>query len=171
MQRSQITDPVDACPEQSKTLHFQAPHRFEMPSCETLKKVISCAYQASLQTDEQRPVTFRLIYGAADAFPRNQDPRGLHSFEFAHTLPFEPFELRKVSAAAAYHRSLIGIFIDRQRLSIWGAVHSGVRWLKVLQGGRADNIRSPLIVDGQYLGTGIVSIRPAIYGVAGTHAN
>ena len=109
-----------------------------MPSCETLKKVISCAYQASLQTDEQRQVTFRLIYGAPDAFPRNEEPHGLHCFEFANTLPFEPFELRKLSSAAAYHRSLIGLFTDRQGLSIWGTVHSGVRWLKALQRGRAE---------------------------------
>jgi hypothetical protein len=110
----------------------------ELPSCAVLRKILSCAYQASLQTDEQRPVTFRLIYGTPEAFSRFERPNGLHSFEFADKLPFDPFELRKLSAAAAYHRSLIGVSMDQQGLIIWGTVHSGPRWLKALQGGRAD---------------------------------
>ena len=124
--------------------HFQSAPGFAMPSCETLKRIISCAYQASLQTDENRPVTFRLIFGAPGAFPRNQAPHGLHCFEFAQTLPFDALELRKLSSAAAYHRSLIGIFLDQQQeLRIWGCVHSGPRWLKALQGGRANVFEMP----------------------------
>lgn len=117
---------------------FQSEQGLELPSCAILSKIISCAYQASLQTDEQRPVTFRLVYATPAAFARYDRPNGLHCFEFADKLPFEPFELQKLSAAAAYYRSLIGIFSDPQGVMIWGTVHSGPRWLKALQGGRAD---------------------------------
>src|SRR5438128_2405907 len=58
---------------------FPSSRGFEMPSCDVLKKIISCAYQASLKTDEQRPVTFRLIFGAPGAYPRNQGPHELHT--------------------------------------------------------------------------------------------
>src|SRR5271163_1376899 len=88
---------------------FQSAPGFEIPSCATLKRIISCAYQASLQTDEQRPVTFRLILGAPQAFPQDQGPNGLECFEFTNTLPFTPYEIRKLSPAIVYHRSLIGI--------------------------------------------------------------
>jgi len=118
--------------------HSQSVRGFELPSAETLKKIISSAYQASLQTDERRPVTFRLIFGEPGSFPRNHGPQGLHCFEFADTLPFDALELRKLSSAAAYYRSLIGICVENQRLRIWGCVHSGPRWLKALQGGRAE---------------------------------
>jgi hypothetical protein len=111
-----------------------------------LRKIISCAYQASLQTDEQRPVTFRLIYGTPSGFSQYERANGLHCFEFADKLPFDPFELRKLSAAAAYHRSLIGIYMDQKGLIIWGTVHSGPRWLKALQGGRADVPEMPPVL-------------------------
>jgi hypothetical protein len=125
------------------TRHLVLVRGLEMPKLETLKKIISCAYQASLQSDEQRPVTFRLIYGAPSAFPRSQGPQGLHCFQFEQSLPFESFELRKLSSAAKYHRSLIGIYADQQGLRIWGTVHSGPRWLKALQGGRAEAPHMP----------------------------
>lgn len=119
--------------------HFQLTQGFEMPSCSTLEAILSCAYQASIQTDEQRQVTFRLIFGDPRAFPKYETIDGLHSFVFANSLPFDAIELKKLSSAAVYHRSLIGIFVDKQQeLRIWGCVHSGPRWLKALQGGRAN---------------------------------
>ncbi|MDR3613139.1 MAG: hypothetical protein P4L53_06215 [Candidatus Obscuribacterales bacterium] len=136
---AEFTLPLLQAAQARSDSQFQAIDGFSMPSCETLEKIISCAYQASLQTDERRPVTFRLIFGAPNAFPRNQTPDGLYCFEFADTLPFDALEVAKLSSAATYHRSLIGIFLDeRQELRIWGCVHSGPRWLKALQGGRVN---------------------------------
>jgi hypothetical protein len=136
---AEFTLPLLQAAQPKTNSQFQTINGFPMPSCETLERIISCAYQASLQTDERRSVTFRLIFGSPSAFPQNQTPQGLHCFEFANTLPFDPLELAKLSSAATYHRSLIGIFLnEKQELRIWGCVHSGPRWLKALQGGRAN---------------------------------
>ncbi len=137
---------------------FQPAHGFELPSCQTLRKIISCAYQASLQTDEQRPVTFRLIFGTPSALPRNQGPGGLHCLELVDSLPFDSFQLRKLSSAASYHRSLIGIFVDEQGLRIWGTVHSGPRWLKALQGGRTEVAEMPPALVLRVTGPGRIEI-------------
>jgi len=149
--------PLLECEEAKTASRSRSAHGFEMPICETLKKIISCAYQASLHTDEQRPVTFRLIFGAPDAFP-DQGPHGLHGFEYVDRLPFESFEPRKLSAAAAYHRSLIGLNIDHQGLGIWGIVHSGPRWLKALQGGRADVPEMPPALVLRVTGPGRIEV-------------
>jgi hypothetical protein len=142
-----------------KSPHFQSARGFEMPTCETLKRIISCAYQASLQTDEQRPVTFRLILGASEAFLQDQVPHGLHCFKFSDTLPFTPYEIRKLSPAIAYHRSLIGIVVDEaQNIRIWGSVHSGPRWLKALQGGRINAPEMPPALVLRVSGPGRIEI-------------
>jgi hypothetical protein len=88
-------------------------------------------------------VTFRLIFGEAGAFPETPGAGGLHCFEFANTLPFDALEIRKLSSAASYHRSLIGVCSVDGELRIWGCVHSGPRWLKALQGGRTNAPEMP----------------------------
>jgi hypothetical protein len=143
---AEFVHPLMQAAQSEAQTDFQPAQGLELPSCAMLRKIISCAYQASLQTDEQRPVTFRLIYGTPSGFSQYERANGLHCFEFADKLPFDPFELRKLSAAAAYHRSLIGIYMDQKGLIIWGTVHSGPRWLKALQGGRADVPEMPPVL-------------------------
>ena len=112
-----------------------------LPEAPLLEEVVSTAYQASLLREEERPVSFRLILcDPADLPADHGPPYGLHRLVFDRPRPFGKHELRRLSPAAAYHRSLIGVRIagqgDEKHLEIWGVVHSGPRWLQNAQGGR-----------------------------------
>ncbi|MEO7109127.1 MAG: putative sensor domain DACNV-containing protein [Polyangiaceae bacterium] len=112
-----------------------------LPSRELLEELVSTAYQASLMRDEERPVSFRVILCDSADLPADRGPpNGLHRLIFDKPRTYGKHELRRLSPAATYHRSLIGVRIAKdengERLEIWGVVHSGPRWLQNAQGGR-----------------------------------
>ena len=56
---------------------------------------------------------------------------------FTTPRPCTEHELRRLSPAVEFYRSLIGVQLDpEQGLQIWGIVHSGPRWLQAVHGGR-----------------------------------
>ncbi|MDQ5812302.1 MAG: hypothetical protein M3358_16510 [Actinomycetota bacterium] len=103
-----------------------------------LQEVFSACYQASLMREEERPVTFRLILCEPELVPtEGGPPTGLQRLEFTAPRPFEVQELRRLSPAASYHRSLIGARLSGGGgLEIWGLVQSGPGWVRTFQGGR-----------------------------------
>jgi hypothetical protein len=109
-----------------------------LPDAAVLERLLSTAYQATLLREEERPVTFRLIFGPPAAYPEEAGPpEGLHRLAFTQPRPFTEHELRRLSPAAKYHRSLVGV--DRGSdgaLVIWGILQSGPRWLDSVRGGR-----------------------------------
>jgi hypothetical protein len=109
-----------------------------LPDLAVLDLLISACYQASLLREEERAVTFRVILCEPERLPtREGPPSGLHPLEFPERRPFDVHELRRLSPAANYYRSLIGVGSDGEGgLRIWGLVHSGPRWLRADQGGR-----------------------------------
>ena len=109
-----------------------------LPDTDTLETLISTCYQASLLREEERAVTFRVILCEPDRLPpREGPPGGIHRLEFPEPRQFDLQEIRRLSPAADYYRSLIGIVWDEEEgLRIWGLVHSGPRWLRADQGGR-----------------------------------
>ena len=109
------------------------------PSHDALARLVQICYQASLLREELRPVTFRLILAEPATFPCDQGPpEGLHCLRFARTRPFNPLEARRLSPAANFYRSLIGVCLDdkTEMPRIWGILHSGLRWLQNVHGGR-----------------------------------
>ena len=109
-----------------------------LPEEGTLEAMISACYQASLLHEEERAVTFRMILCDPELLPPNEGPPGgIHRLEFPEPRRFDIHEIRRLSPAADYYRSLIGVcFDEREGLRIWGLVHSGPRWLREGQGGR-----------------------------------
>ncbi|MDB4941640.1 MAG: uncharacterized protein JWP97_1174 [Labilithrix sp.] len=109
-----------------------------LPEPEAFAELLSTAYQASLLREEERPVSFRLIVAAPQAFPAESGPPdGLQRLVFSRPRPLTPHELRRLSPAAKYHRSLIGIVRDADgQWTIWGILHSGPRWLDDVRGSR-----------------------------------
>jgi hypothetical protein len=109
-----------------------------LPELGTLETLISACYQASLLQEEERAVTFRVILCTPDRLPPNEGPPGgVHRLEFPEPRQFDIQEIRRLSPAADYYRSLIGVYADEEgSLRIWGLVHSGPRWLREGQGGR-----------------------------------
>jgi hypothetical protein len=109
-----------------------------LPDQGALETLISACYQAGLLREEERAVTFRVILCNPDLLPpREGPPGGTHRLEFPRSRPFDVQEIRRLSPAADYYRSLIGVCFDEEEgLRIWGLVHSGPRWLRGGQGGR-----------------------------------
>jgi hypothetical protein len=103
-----------------------------------LESLLSTAYQASLLRDEGRQVIFRLLVAPPEALPAaGGPPNGLHVLRFSERRVCDVTELRRLAAAAPYHRALIGACIDGHgRPALWGVVHVGARWLRVQTGGR-----------------------------------
>ncbi len=109
-----------------------------LPDQNTLDHLISCCYQASLMREEDRPVRFRLILGDPGCFDsRDGPPEGLHRLLFSEPQPFDEYKLQRLSPAADFYRSLIGVrHCANEGLQIWGIVHSGSRWVQNVYGGR-----------------------------------
>ena len=110
---------------------------FRLPDRPLLEGIISTCYQASLLQEEQRPVRFRLIIQDPRLFPvEDGPPTGLHRFQFDRPRPFNEYELSRLSPAADFYRTLIGITLAREDgAQIWGMVHTGTRWLQAVYGG------------------------------------
>jgi hypothetical protein len=51
-------------------------------------------------------------------------------------LPLDAHELRRLSPAAVFSRSLIGATLSASEQTVWGLIHSGPQWLQSLRGGR-----------------------------------
>lgn len=109
-----------------------------LPEVSVLEEVLSTCYQASLLHEEDQPVTFRLALSPPEVFPpEGGPPDGLHRLEFPEPRAFDAQELRRLSPATDYPRSIVGLRRDGELgLRIWGLVHSGPRWLRDRQGGR-----------------------------------
>lgn len=109
-----------------------------LPALSVIEGLLSTCYQASLLREEERPVTFRLILARPERFPPEEGPpSGLHRLEFPEPRAFDVEELKQLSPAADFYRSLVGVRLDWERgLEIWGLVHSGPRWIRSVEGGR-----------------------------------
>jgi Probable sensor domain DACNV len=103
-----------------------------------LEGFFAACYQASMLREEERPVIFRAILAEPALFdPEGRPPESLQRLTFPRSLPFDPRELRRLSAAADPQRTLIGVRQDGEgTLRIWGLINSGTRWLRDIQGGR-----------------------------------
>ena len=109
-----------------------------LPAYPYFENLLSVCYQASMLREEEHPVRLRLILADPDQFSAQEfPPMGLHRQIFTHPRPCNEFELRKLSPAAAFSRTLVGVELnDQNEWQIWGLVHSGNRWLQSYQGGR-----------------------------------
>ena len=131
------------------------------PDEAVLERVLSVCYQASLLREEERQVTFRAILVKPRLFsPDGGPPSGLHRMEFAERRPFDEHEVRRLSPAADFYRSLIGICPDEDgKLEIWGLVHSGPRWIQNAQGGRQYAPPLPVVPVIHVTGPGRIEVR------------
>src|SRR5690349_16194442 len=81
-----------------------------LPDAATLEDFFSACYHASMLREEERPITFRAILAPPSHFaPERRPPEGLQRLEFSRSFPFNPTELRRLSAAVDPQRTLIGV--------------------------------------------------------------
>ena len=140
----------------------------------SLEHILATAFEASLLREEGRPLTFRLLLQNPDRVPSGDGPpEGVHRLVFEQPRPFTTHELRRLTPAVDYDRSLVGVHINQAgKLQIWGIVQSGPRWLEQFHGGRGivSNLPDWLIVGVRNPGYMIISrgSRPLCTVEAGT---
>ncbi len=133
---------------------------YPLPRRDILDELLSTAYQASLLSEESRPVQCRLLFIQADALPADGGPpTGFHRLRFAPPRPFSDHEVRRLFRAAKYQRALIGVGLDDDgKLAIWGIIQSGPRWLVAAHGMRADPAPMPRALIVRVSGPGRVAV-------------
>ncbi len=110
-----------------------------LPDPILLESLLSTCYQASLLREEDRPVRFRLMLRQPESFCDDEGPPlGLHRLVFTKPRPFDEHEIRRLSPATTFYRSLLGVGFDSTRgtLQIWGQIHSGPAWIQAIDGRR-----------------------------------
>ena len=134
------------------------------PDADVLERLFSTCYQAAQLSEEGRPVTFRAILAAPENFPaEGGPPAAVHRLELVRPLPFDARELRRLSAAADFSRSLIGVGADEKgQLRIWGLIHQGPRWLRDVVGGRGAGPLLPPVPVVDVAGPGSVAVRKGL---------
>lgn len=139
-----------------------------MPGASVLEALLSTCYQASLLREEERPVIFRMIFADPRDFPEGDGPpEGLHRLEFEEPRHFDEHELRRLSPAADFDRSLIGVRQDDDgELKVWGVVHSGPRWLRGVQGGRQPSAPMPPVPVVEVEGPGRLQVKKGSVSIA-----
>lgn len=113
------------------------PEAASLPGKAALERLISTCYQVSMMREEARPITLRLILASPNLFPAEQGPpKGFLRLLFSTPRPFNEYELRRLSPAMDFERSLVGIEPHPDKgFQIWGIVNSGIRWLQQERGG------------------------------------
>jgi len=132
-----------------------------LPEASVLEGALSACYQASLLREEELPVIFRLALCGPEAVPaEGGPPNGLQRLEFPEPRPFDAQELRRLSPATDFPRSIVGAGHDGKRgLRIWGLVHTGPRWLRDRRGGRVTSAPLPPLPIVHVTGPGRLEVR------------
>ena len=109
-----------------------------LPKDPHLRRLLDAAYHATLLREEQRPVSFRLLLAKPEELPLDGGrPTGLLPFPLDRPRAFNEQEVRRISMAADFFRSLLAVSTDAEdNLCIWGILASGSRWVNQVEGGR-----------------------------------
>ena len=109
-----------------------------LPASPFFENLLSLCYQVSMLREEDIPVRLRIILAGPELFSNQEiPPMGLHRLVFSKPRPCNEIELKKLSPAVDFSRSLVGVTLNQEgEWEIWGLVHSGTRWLQHHHGGR-----------------------------------
>nr|WP_321464960.1 hypothetical protein [uncultured Desulfobulbus sp.] len=131
-----------------------------LPDKVALEQFISTCYQVSMMREEDRPVTLRLIVADPELFPPDQGPpKGFLRTLFSSPRSFNEYELRRLSPAVDFERSLIGVAPHPDKgFEIWGLVNSGIRWLQEERGGNKKTNQLPDSFVVHVTGPGMLTI-------------
>ena len=123
-----------------------------------LVELLSTCFQASLTHEEGRNVRFRVVSASAEALGLAAKGSDFLRLEFAEPLPFTPDSARRLSPAAPFHSSLIGVSLHGEQSTMWGIVHTGANWLAPTWGGRRNRQESLALPMVHVLGAGRLGV-------------
>src|SRR5260221_213520 len=131
-----------------------------LPTDWQLRLLLDVAYHASLLREEQRPVTFRVLLGHPDDVVKPDQPTtALSGISFDRPRPCNEEEVRRISMAADFFRSLVAVApYGDEKLKIWGILLSGTRWVSSVDGGRFTGYPLPTRVVIHALGPGRITV-------------
>lgn len=131
------------------------------PDAVVLDRLCAVCYHASMQRDEDRAITCRVLFAPPTTFPDDGGPPDeLHCLRFEHPRSFTVRELRRLSAAANTARTLIGVCVSKDgALEIWGLVYQGSRWTHDFIGGRGGGPELPDVPVLHAMSAGALEIR------------
>ena len=132
----------------------------QLPEDHHLRRLCDVAFHASLLREEDRQVIFRIMLGDSALLPpEDGPPSGLMPLLLDRPRPYNEQEIRRLSMAALFFRSMIGVSVNADNdLEIWGMVVSGTRWLSSLAGGRYHGAPEPDSLVIHSLGPGRLTI-------------
>lgn len=136
------------------------PEKKNRPQLAVLEDLFSTCYQASMLSHEGATISFRLLLDEPENFPDEAGPpHGLHKLVFTEHAPITVNKLRRLSPAASFSRSLIGVRLDPQKGPlVWGIIHSGPRWLHAILGGRGHPPELPQSLLIKVTGPGVIEV-------------
>ena len=145
-----------SAPEQEE----MEPSPDNLPGRVALEQLISTCYQVSMMREEDRPVTLRLIVVEPELFPPDQGPpKGFLRVLFSSPRSFNEYELRRLSPAVDFERSLVAVAPHPDKgFEIWGLVNSGIRWLQEERGGNKKTNQLPDTFVVHVTGPGMLTI-------------
>ena len=80
-----------------------------LPTPPFFENLLSICYQASMLHEEERPVILRILLAGPELFSnQGVPPMGLHRLVFSKPRPCNETELKKLSPAVNFARSLVG---------------------------------------------------------------
>jgi hypothetical protein len=123
-----------------------------------LTELLSTCFQASLAHEEGRNVRFRLVSASAAELSRAVVASDFLCLEFSEEQAFVPDAARRLSPAAPFHSSLIGVSQKGDEWSMWGIVHTGANWLAPTWGGRRKRQESLSMLMVHVLGAGRIGV-------------
>jgi hypothetical protein len=122
-----------------------------------LAELVSTCFQASLAREEGRNVRFRLVSGTPTEVAAALHPDHFLPLELGAAEPLNPENLSRLSPAAPYHSSMVGVAALDAGWTIWGIVHTGADWLAPSWGGR-DHHRSLGLLEVHARGPGRLGV-------------
>ncbi len=116
-----------------------------LPTDAALVVLLDTMYQASLLREEGESVRCRIIVAPPEAFVGRLEAGAgdVNVLPFAVSRAFTPHELRKLAAAASFHRALFAVRVNGTgEVAIWGMIVTGTKWVNRFGADRFDE--SPL---------------------------
>lgn len=123
-----------------------------------LADLLSTCFQASLAHEEGRTVRFRLVSASPSDLSQASAASDFLSLEFSEPQLLTPDSARRLSPAAPFHSSLVGVTRQGEAWSMWGIVHTGANWLAPTWGGRRRGQESPALPMVHVLGAGRIGV-------------
>jgi hypothetical protein len=111
-------------------------------SARALRELLSTCYQASLVPEEGREVRFRVVVASAEQLSACRMQEKWLVLTFSEPRPFTADEARRVSPAAPFQTTALGVVAKGALALIWGVVQTGAGWLTPSWGGRAVGLES-----------------------------